>query len=283
MRAALVACVIVLMAAMAAMPARAGAWLYPEGAGQVIVTTTFADARNAYDASGRLIRTPSYRKFETRAYIEHGVADGVTFVGEAGYMDFRGAANSSDYLQTLLAEAKAGLPLTPQQPAGPHYAGFGIGAAGARVRILEYGPYVLSLETSLRAASAPARRFLDMRDAVQVDARVLVGRATEIFGMQGFIDAQFGYRSRGQNGDEARADLTYGLRPLPQVLLLAQSFTALTPRGGRAGLVASQKFQLSGVYDLTPAVSVQVGAVAALSGVNSPAERGLISAVWWRY
>lgn len=280
MRAALVAFVIVLMTAM---PARAGAWLYPQGAGQVIVTTTFADARNAYDASGRLIRTPSYRKFETRAYIEHGVADGVTFVGEAGYMDFRGAAISSDYLQTLIGEAKAGLPLTPQQPSGPHYSGFGVGAAGLRVRLLEYGPYVVSLEASLRAASAPARRYLDMRDAAQADARVLVGRATEILGVPGFIDAQFGYRSRGQNGDEARVDLTYGLRPLPQILLLAQSFTALTPRGGRAGLVASQKFQVGGVYDLTANISVQIGAVAALGGVNSPAERGLISAVWLRY
>jgi protein XagA len=34
---------------------------------------------------------------------------------------------------------------------------------------------------------------------------------------------------------------------------------------------------------VTPAISAQVGAVAALSGVNSPAERGLIGAIWWRY
>ena len=59
--------VIALIAALAASAARAGALLLPEGQGQLIVTTTFADARNAYDTSGRLIKTPSYRKFGSPA------------------------------------------------------------------------------------------------------------------------------------------------------------------------------------------------------------------------
>ncbi len=71
------------------------------GGGQAIVTTTFADARKAYDANGRLIETPSYRKFETRVYVEHGVLDWLTVVAEGGYMNFSGAAG----------------PLRPSQPA----------------------------------------------------------------------------------------------------------------------------------------------------------------------
>jgi hypothetical protein len=102
-------------------------------------------------------------------------------------------------------------------------------------------------------------------------------------GFPAFVDAQLGYRSRGQNGDEIRADLTAGLRPLPAILVLAQSFSGFAPRGGPAGVVAAQKFQLSAVYDVTASLSLQIGAIAALGGVNSPAERGLISAVWWRY
>ncbi|KAF2992855.1 hypothetical protein OGR47_07355 [Methylocystis sp. MJC1] len=47
--------------------------------------------------------------------------------------------------------------------------------------------------------------------------------------------------------------------------------------------MAAQKFQLSAVYDFTTTVSAQIGAAAALNGVNSPPERGLICAVWWRY
>ena len=247
------------------------------------MTTTFADARKAYDAQGRLIETPPYRKFEARVYVEHGVTDWLTFVGEGAYLNFHGAANPLDHLNLLINEARAGLPLSPKGPPGPQYAGFGIGAFGGRVRLFTFGEYLVSFEASLRAAPSGARRFLDMRDATQADARILVGRPFEVFGLNGFVDAQFGYRSRGQNGDEFRADLTAGLRPFDPLLLMAQSFSAIAPRGGIATLVAAQKFQFSAVYDVTPQLSAQIGVVSALGGVNSPVERGVISALWWRY
>jgi hypothetical protein len=255
----------------------------PPGQGQAIVTTTFADARKAYDARGRLIETPSYRKFETSIYVEHGVLDRLTIVAEGGYMKFNGAAGPFDHLNLLIDEAKAGLPLSPQAPPGARYEGLGLGALGARTMLFTWGDYIVSLQAGVRAASPAARRFLDMRDAVQGDVRLLVGRPFELFGLAGFFDAQLGYRTRGQNGDEIRADLTLGLRPLPPILLLAQSFSGFAPRGGPAGVVAAQKFQLSAVYDMTASLSLQLGAIAALGGVNSPAERGLISALWWRY
>ncbi|MDP3554460.1 MAG: hypothetical protein Q8R99_10840 [Methylocystis sp.] len=255
----------------------------PAGNGQAIVTTTFADARKAYDANGRLIQTPSYRKFETRVYVEHGLLDWLTIVAEGGYMNFHGAAGPYDHLNLLVEEAKAGLPLSLQGPSGARYAGLGLGALGARTLLFTWGDYIVSLQAGVRAASPAARRFLDMRDPVQADLRLLVGRPFEFFGFPAFVDAQLGYRSRGQNGDEIRADLTAGLRPLPPILLLAQSFSGFAPRGGPAGVVAAQKFQLSAVYDMTASLSLQIGAIAALGGVNSPAERGLISAVWWRY
>ncbi|WP_442753387.1 hypothetical protein ACNHKD_10250 [Methylocystis sp. JAN1] len=263
--------------------ARAGAWLYPEGKGQLILTTTFANAQNAYDAGGRLVKTPSYRKFETRAYLEHGVTDWLTFVAEGGAMSFRGAPAPADHLEMLIAEAKAGLPFSIRPPPGTKYEGLGLGAVGARLRLFEHGDYVFSFEAGARTASAEARRFLDMRDATQIDARLLMGRSFSLFGMSGFVDTQLGFRTRGQNGDEARMDLAAGLRPLDRLLLMAQSFSAIAPRAGAATLVAAQKFQLSAVYDLTPAISLQVGGVTALSGVNSPAEHGIVAALWWRY
>jgi hypothetical protein len=267
-------------------PAPGGAFLFPEGQGQVILTTTFADASKAYDASGRLISTPSYRKFEAKAYVEYGATDWLTLVGEASGMDFRGASSSRpDYLNLLIAQAKARAPLSLTAPEGPHYhyMGLGLGAIGARVRLFELGNYVISLEASLRAASPSARRFLDMKDQWQADARLQIGRPIEIFGVPGFLDGQIGYRSRGQAGDEIRADVTCGLRPFDRWLLLAQSFSAITPGAPAALFVASQKFQLSAVFDVTRNLSLQLGGVAALSGANSPAERGLVSAVWYRF
>ncbi|MGJ0393400.1 MAG: hypothetical protein ACR650_11785 [Methylocystis sp.] len=284
MRASAFFCVLFYLSGAAG--ARAGAWLYPEGQGQLILTTAFANAEGAFDASGRLVKTPSYRKFETRFYLEHGVTDWLTFVGEGNAMSFRAAADpaSVNQLDFLIAEAKAGQPLLPPPPPkGTTYEGLGLGAVGTRIRLFTYGDYIFSAEASIRAASTEARRFLDMRDPTQLDARLLVGRSFSLFGFSGFLDTQIGYRNRGQNGDEIRMDLTAGVRPLDRLTLMAQSFSAVAPRGGISTIVAAQKYQLSAVYEATPKVSVQIGAVAALGGVNSPAERGLIGAVWWRY
>lgn len=54
---------VVILAALSAQPAAAGALLMEEGAGEIIVTSTFADASKAYDKHGHLIRTPSCGKF----------------------------------------------------------------------------------------------------------------------------------------------------------------------------------------------------------------------------
>jgi hypothetical protein len=118
---------------------------------------------------------------------------------------------------------------------------------------------------------------------LQVDARVQMFHALEALGFPAFLDAQLGYRSRGQNGDEIRADLTLGVRPKSDVLLMAQSFTAIAPWPISASSFAAQKFEVSGVYDLNPTLSLQLGLVYAPFGVNAPAERGIISALWARF
>jgi hypothetical protein len=269
---------------LAAPTARGGAFLWPEGQGQIILTTTFSNANKAYDARGRLIDTPSYRKFETQAYLEYGVLDWLTIVGQPSYMNFHGASSQLDHLSLLTEQAKLGAPLSIRGPPGPHYAGLGVSSLGARLRLLELGRYVVSLEASLRAATPSAQTFLDMRDALQADVRLQLGRSIDVLGIPGFCDAQIGYRTRARNGEgEIRADVTYGLRPLPGVLLLAQSFSALTPGKLHENFMYSQKFQVSAVYDVTRNVSLQIGALAALQGVNSSAERGLIAGLWRRF
>lgn len=263
--------------------ARAGAWLWPANHGQLMLTTTFADARKAYDRNGRLVATPSYRRFETQLYLEHGVTEGLTLVGEGAAMDFSGAGDRTSDLARSIAQAKAGLPVDGVSTPGPHYRGLGLGAVGLRLGLATAGDYIVSAQATARAASSQARRFLDMRQTVAADARLMLGRSFQVSGMSGFLDAQIGYRSGGQNGPEARLDLTAGLRPRPDFLLLAQSFSAIAPRGGVAPVMAAQRFQLSAVYNVSSSVSVQIGGVIAILGVNSPAERGVFTGLWWRY
>jgi hypothetical protein len=254
-------------------PSVAGALLQPRGHGQVIFTTIFSDAAKAYDARGRLVSAPSYTKFEVRTYLEYGVFDWLTIVAEPSYMKFRGAPS-------VASPEDSGALYPTSSASGPHYMGIGVSSFGVRAPLMELTPLVASIEASVRAATPSARRFLDMKTPLQADVRLQVARAMEVFGMRAFCDLQLGYRTRGQNGDEIRADVTYGLRPVDDVLLLAKSYTAVAPGGS---FMASQKFELSLVYDVTQSVSVQFGGLAAVRGVNASAERGLFSGLWYRF
>ena len=135
----------------------------------------------------------------------------------------------------------------------------------------------------MRAATPSSRVFLDMERALQFDARLQLGRSLSLFGVAGFLDTQLGYRSQGQNGDELRADITLGLRLVPRLLLLAQSFSTASLRATQSGYIASQKLQLSAVYDISERLAFQIGVVDALAGMNSPAEMGVTSGLWLRY
>ena len=102
--------------------------------------------------------------------------------------------------------------------------------------------------------------------------------------MSAFIDAQVGYRWRGgRNIDEIRFDLTFGIRPRPDFLVLLQSFNAQGVTGNKRfdeGSHRSHKMQISAVYDLSPIWAVQAGAFTSIHGANSLREKGAIVALW---
>jgi len=265
------ACVIALFCSLLLLAppsqARAGALLWPEGEGQLIVTTTFADAKVAFDSSGRRIAAPPYDKFEIQAYAEYGLTDRLTVTAEAGGVDFTQSPQSG--FDSLAYPS--------------HYRGAGISAVGARVPVAEYLGAFISFEGGLRAAPNNAQPYLDMQGVVQADMRLQLFRGFGIAGFPAFIDAQLAWRARGQFGDEARADLTFGLRPRADLMFLAQSFSVVTPRPPTGGAIYAQKFELSAVYSFTPRLSFQLGVIDAPIGWNSSAERGVATAVWWRF
>jgi hypothetical protein len=279
--------VVALSFVVWATASRAGAFLQPPGEGIAILSTSFAEAHKAYDSLGRLVSAPAYDKFETQLYVEYGLAEEITLVAETSYMRFRGsgALRPFEQLALLTQEARAGaaLYLPPGVGAGARYEGLGAGWLGARVKLLGIGSVIVSAQGSLRGATDPGRKFLDMSEHMQADARLQLGWPTELLGFFGFGDAQIGFRSSGQNGDEIRGEITTGLRPRDDILLLAQGFFTFTPWASGGAFTASHRLQLSAVYDLTSAVSVQLGARAAIRGVNDSAERGLIGALWYRF
>ncbi len=250
-----------ILGCIASGVAYAGAFMQAPEHGQVIAELGFSEAGVAYDAFGREGAIPSWRKFELSAYGEYGLADWLTLIGEPSWFAFRA------------------------KPPGVSRTRLGASEAGARVRIVEWEDNILSAQATARYATGGrgGAEFSDMGQRAQVDVRLLYGRKIELFGFGGYVDTQVGFRSRGAYGHQLRFDATWALRPLTSLTLMLQSFTTITP--GRLGdkFMLSQKIKASAVYDLTQSLSLQVGLIAALRGVNAAAERGVVSAVLWRF
>ncbi len=229
--------------------------------GQVIAELAFSEAGVVYDAFGRSAAVPSWRKFELSTYAEYGLTEAVTLIGDPSWFTFRA-----------------------KQP-GVSRTRLGVAEAGARVRLMEWDDSILSAQATARAAPAGrgAAEFSDMRDRAQIDARLLLGRRTEILGFDGYVDLQIGFRTRAAFGHQLRFDATYAIRPFERATLMLQSFTAITP--GRLGdrFMLAQKMKASVVYDVTDSLSLQIGGVLATRGVNSAAERGIVTALWWKF
>lgn len=240
-----------------------GAWLLPQGEGQVIVATFFSNSTRAFDAQGHLIPVPSYQKFELGTYIEYGLTNWLTLVASPSYDRIK------------------------NPPPGQSYNGVGESEVAARVGLYRSDASVVSFQAGLRS---PGGSFADslgpfeVRRAASLDVRGLVGRNVVVATMEGFVEAQAGYRfyAAGQPG-EWRIDLTMGLRPWPQFLMLLQSFTSIVNGSLQFGHVSWTKLQPSLVYDIAPNWSLQIGGFITVAGVNAGRELGPTAGVWYRF
>lgn len=249
------------MALFAPGVAWAGAFMQAPEHGQVIAELAFTRADSGYDSFGKPVAIPAWRKFELSTYAEYGLTDFVTLIGDPAWFTFRA------------------------KPPGVSRSGPGAAEAGARVKILEWGESILSAQATARLAPGGrgAAQFSDMRERAQIDVRLLYGRNIQVLGLGGYVDLQVGFRTRAVFGHQLRFDATWAVRPMERVTLMLQSFTALNP--GRIGgrFAVAQKIKASVLLDITESLSFQLGGVLAMRGVNSAAERGIVSAAWWKF
>ena len=120
----------------------------------------------------------------------------------------------------------------------------------------------------------------------EYEARVLYGHGFTLGDMTGFLESDLAIRARaGTPADELHLDLTAGLRPRPDWLLLAQSFSTLGLRDNRPGGANYDvtKLQLSVVYSLTPRWSLQLGGYTEVAGRNVALGNAGLVAVWCRF
>jgi hypothetical protein len=243
----------------------AGAWTLDAGQGSAIVTGSPSQADKAFDGGGNLQSIPRYSKAELQALLEYGATDWLTVM-----------------LAPSLQHIAIAAPFEAQRD------GLGYTDVGARMRISRGDSWVLSAQTTFRIpgtfdkSNAAAIGYTDP----EVDIRGLFGYSFAAGAWPAFVDVEVAQRFRiGGPPDEFRTDVTLGLQPLDRWLLLAQSFNVISEGSGSWGFpsYAYYKLQLSAVYAVTPALSLQLGGYTTYWGRNALQENGLVLGAWYKF
>ncbi len=249
-----------------ATAATAGPWPKQPGEGQAIITLTYDEATQAFDADGDDGLPTIFRKAEISAFLEHGLTPRVTLVARPAYqwVEVGNGVASEDAL------------------------GFSATDFGARVLLARPLGGVVSAQAVAEIAGETENvtdaRFGDGGGGAE--ARLLAGRSWGDEARNLFVDAQAGYRWRSdeRDPDEIRVDLTAGARPNSTWLFLGQlqsTWSAEEPRVFRE--FESHKAQLSAVRDLTSHLSLQTGVFHTYAGKNIVEENAAFVALWVKY
>lgn len=226
---------------------------------------TFTTSPTGFDRSGKVVDIADYTKFEFSPYFEYGLTDDITFIAQPQLRS-----------------------VTVARWQEARHTGLGYTDLGARLRLWSSDRAVLSGQALVRIPGVS-----DENDPAQagstdteVDIRLLYGRAFDLGPWPSFVDTQFGYRWRqGRPADQVRFDLTLGVRPREDILLLAQSFNTFAALASYDFLERDRehKVELSVVWDATRHLSLQFGGIATVAGRNTLRERGVVAALWWRF
>jgi hypothetical protein len=248
-----------------ATPALAGAWTLDAGTGALIVTGTASQANSVFDSGSKLRPIPRYSKDEAQALIEYGVTNWFTAM-----------------LQPSLQHVDIAAPFSAQR------SGLGYTDIGGRARLWSDTSWVVSIQATFRIPGVfdktnPAA--IGYTDS-EIELRGLAGYSFTAGTLPAFVDLEVAQRYRlGGPPNEFRTDVTFGIRPAERWLLLAQSFNVLSEGAGSWGFgsFAYHKFQLSAVYALTPALSLQLGGYSTYWGRNALQENGLVVGAWYKF
>jgi hypothetical protein len=258
-KAAFISFLAVISLTMFQDPARAGAWLQKKGHGLLILSTTMLSGDKVFDTDGRPFSIPRYNRFDADAWLEYGLTDQFTLV-----------------LQPALRSVRVA------KPYDLRYTGFGDSSFGLRIGLWSSSDTVFSVQPMVRVPGGP----LLAGTHVQTEIRLLYGHSYWLGAWPAFIDTEFAYRfGGGVLPDEAHSDVTLGVRPRPDTMVMAQMF-------GTFAFIRAEGFYASGweykaavslVWDFARNWSVQAGGIATVAGANTLRERGYFAAIWKRF
>jgi len=245
----------------------AGAWNQQSGEGQLITTSSWSSAGQIFDNDFNLVSLEGFSKTETRLYLEHGLTDWLTLVGNTGFQTLSFVDDSSQFNFTGLDDVEL----------------------GAQYKLYTKTGLSTSVRFSYIIDSQLDNRVVDvLRGSDQVELRGLIGQSRETILGEFFYDAQFALRSDDFKGvDGIQSALTLGYKPTDRSLFLAQSFANFSDDEVVDDFPVQEQFQLntqiSGAYKYRPGRYVQFGVGQTLTGQNIVKERNVFIGLWGEY
>ncbi len=245
-----------------ALPAAAGAqgFTQREGEGRVITSVIYSHSARGFGDDARVQDIPDYDKLEVYLLGEYGLTDDLTLLATPSFRDVqvRGERDST---------------------------GLGFTDLGARYRLASSDRFTVSAQALVRIPGQTRRDRLAQIGQTDMEYDLRAQGAAS-FGAGHFAILEGGYRWRsGEPPNETHLDATIGIRAAPRWLLLASSYNTLSDGAGR-GVFRRYRYHnayLSAAYDLTPAVTLQLGALGTVAGRNALRERGAFAGVWFRF
>ncbi|MBX3488314.1 hypothetical protein [Parvibaculum sp.] len=256
---------LVVAFSLAAGNAQGGGWPLAPGTGELIVPVTHMRAGERYDGSGKKQWKPRYTKIEVAPYAEYGLTSRLTLTGEAAW-----AADKTDFFgmnfrENGMTRIKAGARYALGTWAGTHFS-------------------VQPLAT-LHLAGAANDPAATAKGDIDAEMVLVVARNEKLFGIDAFSVQEIAWRYRDSGRpDEVRADITFGAKPWPGIMLLAKSLNTAALSSTAAGdSYQSGKLALSLVHDVAPGLAIEAGMEHSVFGRDAIAERTLRFAVWRRF
>jgi hypothetical protein len=247
--------------------AQAGAWPQEQGAGQLINSFSYYEVNvNRYDGLGKPSGRGDYRQFELSPYFEYGLTD-------------RWTIGAQPRVQEV---TQSGLPYTGRS--------FGLVQFNlfARYTLYHDDYNALSVQGQFGIpGTATAREPALAQPNAEYEARALYGHGFVLpNGWTGFVDSEAGYRlETNGNADQVRADVTFGVQPVPNWKFFAQSFNTFSVSGALPGEINYNLYrvEVSALRVLTPRTAIQFGVWDDVGGHHISLGDAGIVALWYEF
>ncbi len=241
--------------------ALAGAWPQAPSATQVITSYEPGSADRAYDVTGHAsLHLTTWQQTDVTVFIDHGINQHFTFTAKADFQNYRTATT--------------------------RFSGLGYVEAGGRWTVHRGKTFVFAVGASVQGLGQGRRSDVDVtaKPGTDYDVRAYAGKSFHIGSAEAFVDLQGARHLRQNAADEWRVDATFGVKPSPRLMVLAQVFAGQGDKQawGQSKWANSQVSVVRS-FGLQQNLSLQVGFRRTAAGQNVPAMNTVVVALWKKF